>query len=257
MKILIVLIKSSLVIALLMFSTHSALAHKKIDIITLKNGNILKGKIIRQVLGDFVELETRDNNFWKFDMENIADIRFKTKRRSRVIADTITKPSKGMFYEIKMGVLVGNKGNQNNAPFSMILSGSYRLNQSISAGAGIGYEAFSEAQMPVFGEIKYHTNINGIQSYIFCQSGYSFPLENRDNRNYYFNTNDNIDSEGGWLINPGVGIVFGNKSRTNFTLNIGYRFQRLEHKWHNSNTDDMESLKEEFNRLSIHLGIIF
>ena len=111
--------------------------------------------------------------------------------------------------------------------------------------------------MPVLGEIKYHTNINGIQSYIFCQSGYSFSLENRDNRNYYFNTNDDIDSEGGWLINPGIGIVFGNRSRTNFTLNIGYRFHKSEHKWHNSSTDNMESLKEEFNRLSIHLGIIF
>jgi len=82
-------------------------------------------------------------------------------------------------------------------------------------------------------------------------------LEDKDEQDYYYTTNEDIDSKGGWLINPGIGFVFGNSSNTNFTLNIGYCYQKMEHKWHNSYTDDTEYLQQEIDRLSIHVGIIF
>ena len=137
MKTLIVLIKSTLLIALLMISTTSALAQKKVDIITLKNGNILKGKIIKQVLGDFVELETRDIIFGSLTWRILQIFVLKPNVVQELFQIQLPKPSKGMFYEIKMGVLVGSKNNKNPAPFSMILSGAYRLNPNISVGAGI------------------------------------------------------------------------------------------------------------------------
>lgn len=256
MKTLIVLIRSILVIALVVLSVTSTMAQRNVDVVTLKNGNVLKGKIVRQVPGDFLELETRDKNFWKFDMEDIAEIRIEAKRNTKMKKDTLSMKSEGMFYEIRMGVLVGNNENKNNAPFSMLMSGSYLLKNGLSLGIGVGYEAFHEAQMPLFGELKYYAKIKGIKSFLFCQSGYSFSLEDNGDQNYYYGNND-IDSKGGWLVNPGVGFVFGDSSKTNFTLNIGYRFQKMEQKWHNTYTDDTEYLRHEMNRLSIHLGLIF
>ena len=257
MKTLIVLFKLIALMVLVTFSVTSALAQKKVDVVTLKNGNVLKGKIVRQVPGQFIELETRDKNFWQFDMEDIANIRFDNKRLSRIAKDTLSMKNEGMFYEIRIGVLVGNNDNQNNAPFSMLLSGSYLLKNGLSLGVGGAYETFDNVQMPLFGEVKYYTKIKGIKSFLFCQSGYSFSLEDKDDQNYYLNGGNDINSKGGWLINPGVGFVFGNSSKTNFTLNIGYRYQKMEHKWNNIYTDDTEYLKQEINRLSIHVGIIF
>ncbi|PKQ68189.1 hypothetical protein BZG01_05465 [Labilibaculum manganireducens] len=256
MKTPIVLIKPILIMALVILSVAGTMAQRNVDVVTLKNGNVLKGKIVRQVPGEFIELETRDKNFWKFDMEDIADIRFEAKRMQKTAKDSLPMKNEGMFYEVRMGALIGNKDNKNNAPFSMLLSGSYLLKNGISLGAGVGYESFDEAQMPLFGEIKYYTRIKGIKSFLFCQSGYSFALEDKDEQNYYYGNND-IDSKGGWLINPGIGFVLGNSSKTNFTLNIGYRFQKMEQKWHNTYTDDTEYLRNEINRLSIHVGIIF
>ncbi len=257
MKILVTLFKSVTIIILILFSASYSMAQKKVDVITLKNGNILKGKIVRQVPGEFVEIETNANNFWQFDMEDISDIRFELKRSRRKIKDTLSAKNEGMFYEIRMGVLVGDNDNINKAPFSLLMSGTYVLKNGIALGAGFGYDTFDETQMPLFGELKYYTKIKGIKSFLFCQSGYSFSLEDSDDQNHYLNGDSDIDSKGGWLINPGVGFVFGNSARTNFTLNIGYRFQKMEQKWHNKYTDESEYLKQEINRLSIHLGIIF
>lgn len=256
MKTLIVLIRPILVMALAILSVTSSTAQRNVDVVTLKNGNILKGKIVRQVPGDFLELETRDKNFWKFDMEDIAEIHFEAKRKVKTENDTLPMKNEGMFYEVRMGALVGNNDNKNNAPFSMLLSGSYLLKNGLSFGVGGGYEAYDEAQMPLFGELKYYAKIKGVKSFLFCQSGYSFSLEDEDDENYYYGNGD-THAKGGFLINPGVGFVFGNSSKTNFTLNIGYRFQKMEKKWHNTYTDDTEYLKYEVNRLSIHLGIIF
>jgi hypothetical protein len=257
MKILVILLKSVTIIALILFSASYTMAQKNVDVVTLKNGNVLKGKIVRQVPGEFIELETRDKNFWQFKMEDVAEIRFEAKRMAKIVNDTLPMKNEGMFYEIRMGALIGDNDNQNKAPFSLLISGTYLLKNGISLGAGVGYESYDEAQMPLFGELKYYTRIKGIKSFLYCQSGYSFSLDDKDNLSHYYITNGDVDSKGGWLINPGVGFVFGNSSKTNFTLNIGYRFQKMEQKWHNTYADDTEYLRHEINRLSIHLGLIF
>lgn len=257
MKTLILLSKFTLIIALLVVSSTNAISQKKLDVITLKNGNILKGKIVRQVPGDFVELKTRDNNFWKFDMEDVAEIRFEAKRKPKIKTDTISFPTSGLIFDVQMGVLAGNNDNQNSAPFSMLASGSYLFKSNISLGAGLGYESFDEAQMPVFAVVKYHTKLRGLNSFVFFKSGYSIPLGDKENGYHYNNSEDDVDSNGGWLINPGVGLRFGNGSSVKYTLSIGYRYQKLEHEWTNSYTEGMENMTEEYNRLSIHLGITF
>lgn len=256
MKTFIVLFKSIAIIVLVMFSVTSALSQKKVDVVTLKNGNVLKGKIVRQVPGQFIELETRDKNFWQFDMEDIADIRFENKKLPNKQRDTIGQPIKGMIYEIKMGVLAGSKSNKYDAPFSMLVSGAYRFNSGFSAGAGVGYETLNGGSMPMFGEFKYQRKLNNVRSFIYLQSGYSVALEDTDESSYYY-SNDDVKSKGGMFINPGIGVVLGNSGGKSFTLNIGYRFQKMEQKWHNTYTDDTEYLKEEYNRLSVHLGLIF
>eukprot|EP01029_Cantina_marsupialis_P029264 TRINITY_DN780002_c0_g1_i1.p1 TRINITY_DN780002_c0_g1~~TRINITY_DN780002_c0_g1_i1.p1 ORF type:complete len:258 (+),score=40.53 TRINITY_DN780002_c0_g1_i1:37-810(+) len=257
MKTLFVVLKSVLVIFLLMLCVSSTSAQKKMHVITLKNGNVLQGKIIRQVPGDFLEIETQDKNFWKFDMEDIAEIRFEKRKLPKNYRDTIVQPLKGMSYEIKMGVLAGGKSNEDDAPFSMLVSGNYRFESGISAGGGVGYETLNGGSMPVFGEIKFQAKLNGISPFIYLQSGYSIALENQFGRNFYHNSEDDVNSVGGILINPGIGFNLGNIGDNRFTLNIGYRFQKMKHKWENSYTKDTEYLKEEYNRLSIHLGLIF
>lgn len=259
MKTMINFLRHLFVFVFLCCFSLTVLAQNKVDVVKLKNGNILKGKIVRQVPGQFIELKTVDKNFWKFDMEDVAEIQYKQKRQSfkRFKIDTIENKNSGLYYELNFGVLTGNNSNQNNAPFSFLTHFTYLHKTGLAIGIGAGYEAFEEAQIPVFSEIKYHYKLKGIPSFLFFQAGYSFSIEDRDRQNYYYNYGEELDSKGGWMINPGIGFVLGKLSNSTLNLRVGYRYQKTKHDWINEYTDDIESLKEEFNRLSIHLGIIF
>ncbi|MDQ2178184.1 hypothetical protein [Marinifilum sp. D714] len=232
-------------------------AQKRIDVVQLKNGNVLKGTIVRQVPGKFLELKTLDKNFWKFDMEDIAEIRYERKRLPKFKQDSLTIRNQKVFVDTKFGVLLGSNGNENEAPFSLMCSANYLFKNGLSLGGGIGLETFEETQIPLFTDIRYHHKIKGLNTYLFCQSGYSFAIENRENTNYYYNNGEEMNNKGGWLINPGIGVVFSGKGSASFSLGLGYRYQKNKLTWYNDYTNDKEILREEFNRLSIHLGILF
>ncbi|NOU61170.1 hypothetical protein [Marinifilum caeruleilacunae] len=256
MKTLTPLLKPIILFVFTIFLSTQLSAQKRIDVVQLKNGNVLKGTIVRQVPGKFLELKTLDKNFWKFDMEDVAEIRYERKRLAKFKQDSLPLKNSKVFIHAKFGVLLGSNGNDNEAPFSVLCSANYRFKNGLSLGGGAGLETFEETQIPVFADIRYHHKIGGFNTYLFCQSGYSFALDDRDNTNYYY-YGDEMENEGGWLINPGIGVVFSGRGNTRLSLGIGYRYQKNKLSWHNDYTSDKEILREEFNRMSIHLGIIF
>lgn len=259
MKTVTLLLKPILLLVVSIVFVCNVQAQKRIDVIQLKNGNVLKGTIVRQVPGKFLELRILDRNFWKFDMEDIAEIRYERKRIRKFRQDSlpIKDKEKGIFIDTRLGVLLGSSGNEHDAPFSLLTSVNYLFKNGLSIGGGVGFEAFEETQIPLFGEIRYHHKINGLNIFLFCQSGYSFALEDRDNTTYYYGSREEMDVEGGWLINPGVGVVLNGRGNIRYSLGIGYRYQKNKLEWYNDYTMDDEILREEFNRLTIHLGIIF
>jgi hypothetical protein len=257
MKTIIPLLKPTFLFVLGILLATQLSAQKRIDVVQLKNGNVLKGTIVRQVPGQFLELKTLDKNFWKFDMEDIAEIRYERKRVPKFKNDSVPIRNSKVFIETKFGVLLGSNGNQNEAPFSLMCSANYRFKNGLSLGGGTGLETFEETQIPLFADIRYHHKIKGFNTYLFCQSGYSFALDERENTSYYYNNGEEMDNKGGWLINPGIGVIFSGRGSTRFSLGLGYRYQKNKLTWHNDFTSDKEILREEFNRLSIHMGIIF
>ena len=257
MKTMSLLLKPICLFVFAILLTTQLSAQKRIDVVQLKNGNVLKGTIVRQVPGKFLELKTLDKNFWKFDMEDVAEIRYERKRLPKFKQDSLPLKNSKVFIHTKFGVLLGSNGNDNEAPFSLLCSANYRFKNGLSIGGGTGLESFEETQIPIFADIRYHHKIKGINTYLFCQSGYSFAIEDRENTSYYYYYVDKMDNKGGWLINPGIGVIFSGKGSTRFSLGIGYRYQKNKLSWHNDYSNDKEILREEFNRMSIHLGIIF
>jgi hypothetical protein len=256
MKTLILLFKPILLVVISTFFVCNVHAQSRIDVVQLKNGNVLKGTIVRQIPGKFLEIKTLDKNFWKFDMEDIAEIRYEKSRIPKFKQDSVVIKDKGILIDTRAGIILGSNSNENEAPFSLLCSVDYLFKNGLALGGGFGLEAFKDTQIPLFGDIRYHHKIRGLNTYLFCLSGYSFPIEDRD-RGYYYNYGDEMDAKGGWLINPGVGVILNSRSNTRFSFSLGYRYQKNKVKWNNTYTDDTEYLREEFNRLSIHFGIIF
>ncbi|WP_421920397.1 hypothetical protein [Marinifilum sp.] len=256
MRILALLLKPILLLFVCVTFALTVHAQKRIDVVHLTNGNVLKGTIVRQVPGKFLELKTLDKNFWKFDMEDIAEISYEYKRQI-FKKDSIKIKDGGIFLDTRLGVLIGSKGNKHEAPFSLLTSVNYLFKNGFSFGVGVGFEAFEETQVPLVADFRYHHKINGLNTFLFCQSGYSFAVDKRVDNTFLYDIEEEMDHKGGWLINPGIGMVINGRSNLKYSLGIGYRYQKNKLEWYNNYTMDDETLSEEFNRLSIHLGIIF
>ncbi len=228
----------------------------KKDIVYLKSGSVIKGQLITHDAAS-VKINSAGND-WVF---NVTDV------------DSISKYEKSLrqpgfdqnyFFDTSMGVLVGNSGNNQSAPFSFMTSFNYRVIDKLYLGAGLGTEFLDESYMPVFVQVQYKFRNAGFTPFVNLQVGYQVALEdgNRQNYNNYYSVSSpygysyyqstKLDADGGLLINPSVG--FQRLVSDNFGLffSFGYRYHQL-----NYSGDNGYKLETNFSRLSLKIGFIF
>jgi hypothetical protein len=213
----------------------------------LKNGTILKGKY--QYTQDLSKLQIESaGNLWIFQANEIDHVTSKKAQLDKTFEDQ--NWNSPFLLRTETGVLAGNSGNSQSAPFSFSSALNYSVIPKISVGAGIGLEFLKETYLPVFVNVEYKIRDSWSTPYLFLKMGYEVPLEESNEihnyiQPYYYdympwpypdNYNQNLDTKGGLMINPGV----------------GYQFHRLSYKGENDYQLDID-----YNRLTIKLGIIF
>jgi hypothetical protein len=172
-----------------------------------------------------------------------------------------------LFSYTELGALCGNPNNENSAPFIFHSSLNYAFHKNLSAGIGAGLEFLKETYLPVTANVLYQFGEKKtITPFVRLQAGYQVALESNTgandipyNRSYIYNdviyyppTSDKLDSKGGFMANPSVGVIVYTRVGLGVSLSAGYRYQRLTYR---GNKD--YSLHIEYNRLSLALGIIF
>ncbi|MFY1613154.1 hypothetical protein ACOMSG_09995 [Macellibacteroides fermentans] len=238
--------------------------------IHMKDGSVVKGKYI-----------------YSSDLEKIRIMQGKESKiidASEVEKITLNKPEAATrqarekgdaeFFDIRPakwfnlsegGVMIGNPDNEHKAPFLFHSSMNYSFRNNLSAGAGIGVEFYNETYLPVFANLLYKFNNRKVSPFVSLQAGYLIALENKtrisggyypyDYLSSYWPqpiTRDNLDAQGGFLINPSAGLFFKTSHGYGITLSAGYRFHQLRF----SDNSDYK-LRADYNRLSIKLGILF
>jgi hypothetical protein len=254
-------------LCLLILSTmvaFSVFAQTEKGYVYLKNGSIVKGKYSYLENKQKIKVHSSGNT-WIFDaseVENITAKRIHSSEEFESMA-SITK----LFFRTELGVLVGSSENSQTAPFSLTGSVNYRINPNLSAGLGLGLEFFNETYLPVFANFEYKLRQKASSPYVFLKAGYQLPLEESNAIYYdnypvwslssfwpgpYYGVQEGFDTNGGFLINPGVGYqqMFTPGFGMNFA--IGYQFHRL-----NYEGEDDYTLDIDYNRLTIKVGIIF
>ncbi|MCP4553197.1 MAG: hypothetical protein GY834_14425 [Bacteroidetes bacterium] len=173
----------------------------------------------------------------------------------------ITFTHKGYYNATNFGFLIGSTDNQNAAPFSFMMINGYGVTDQIALGIGIGAEFLSESYLPLVLDARYYFRTQKFSPYVFIQSGYSFPLD-EETQEYYLMTYNPLWSgygllkpNGGWLLNPGVGIKAMFNDNLGMTFNIGYRLQRLS--FNREEADVGRVMEIDMNRLEVKVGILF
>ena len=248
--------KQILVLILLEFILIPVFAQKnKKDVVYLKSGAVIRGQLLTNDLSN-VKINS-DGNLWVFMPSEVDSV-------SRALK---TKPDRGLdknyFFDTSMGVLVGNSGNAQNAPFSFMTSANFRAFDKFYAGFGLGAEFFDESYMPAFAQIQYKFRNTRFTPFVNLQLGYMVPLEDAKNQynNYYYSDyypgtqphpSGKLKTEGGYMINPSLGFQRFTSENFGWFFSFGYRYHQLNYSGENN-----YQLESNFSRLSLKIGILF
>ncbi len=231
----------------------------------LKNGSILKGKY--QYTEDLTKIKIESaGNIWIFEAGEIDRVTNKKEQMENYFQESeISSP---LFLRTEIGVLAGSSQNSQTAPFSFTSSLNYTIIPKLSAGLGIGIEFLKESYLPAYINIEYKLRDSYSTPYLFLKTGYEIPLEESNeiyggvqpvyydyywpgNWNYY-NNNEPLNTNGGFMINPGIGYQRMFSLGFGMSFAFGYQFHRLSYSGENDYQLDID-----YNRLTIKLGIIF
>lgn len=240
-----------------LFPAYSQISRKAV--VYLKSGAVIKGKLL---INDDQRVKINSaGNEWVFKAAEVDS----------VIANAKSKREHGLtqnyFFDTSMGVLLGNSGNNQSAPFSFTSSLNYRVIDNIYLGAGLGTEFFDESYMPVFGQLQYKFRDTKFTPFFNLQAGYEIALEDGNRQHYsdlynpvssayvyypYPNNNEKLDAEGGLMINPSVGFQRFTSDNFGWFFSFGFRYHQL-----NYTGDKGYKLETNFSRLSLKIGFIF
>jgi hypothetical protein len=145
-----------------------------------------------------------------------------------------------------VGTALPVMNTSSSMPLTWQVLGYYHLAERWSVGVGTGLSFYEKTLIPVFGDVKFQIGKSRkFTPYAELGMGYSFAPESNAN--------------GGFFMNPSIGIQYPLKKKIKLQLAIGYELQELERL--KTQTDSYFS-KEFAEKLSHHsvsvkLGLSF
>ncbi|MDR2039546.1 MAG: hypothetical protein LBQ60_16610 [Bacteroidales bacterium] len=133
-----------------------------------------------------------------------------------------------------------------STPFIWQVIAYYKLSGKWSVGAGTGLSFYEKMLVPVYGDIRFQIGRERkFIPYAGLGAGYSFATAG--------------DANGGFFMNPSIGLQYPLKNKMKLQLAIGYELQKLERL--KTQTDDYfyKEFAEKLNHhmISIKLGLSF
>jgi len=252
--------RNTLFSLVLLFCLPAIAQPGKHDVVYLKNGSVVKGKILLFDPEHSVKLKTKDDNVWVFEMNQVDSI-------ARPIKASATSPIKTGYYNLtEMGVLAGNTNNVKSAPFTLMNVNNWQFDNGFAAGIGVGVHFFNETYLPVVADFRYFIRKHGPLPFVNLQTGYSIPVGGDYSQTYYAYdimvrpgiwpnpnpTEQDVSARGGFLVNPSIGFQSQISESLALTFSAGYSYLR-----HRYGKDELYKLDVDYNRLSLKIGLQF
>lgn len=223
-------------------------AQKTKDVIYLKNGSIIYGKLI-EASGQSFKLQTADGSVMIYPAQEVEKL-------TREVPAFEGRKKEGFTFSLETGLLVGAQNTQYKAPFSfgILAGGVVDTHHSISFGSGI--EFIERPFTPLYGEYKYIIGNTRTSPFVFMRAGGIVPFgsDNTSGPTDYYGTG-NKDYKGGGLLTIGTGLSWAKEDYETY-LSFGYRhaktsYSRYEYQ-HGTTT-----YRNNMNRLEIKFGFKF
>ena len=211
------------------------------EVVTLKNGGVLRGEIIEMHENDHLKIEVTGQNVIVVmidDVESNSSSEISVQRLYEVTG-----------YMNRTGFEVLHSYSGNTLRFTMV--NGYRFNSQFSAGIGFGITPYNDplTLVPVFLDFNMRFLKGNSSPYLFLRTGYNFSV-------HYDDDVELQDHKGGLMFNTGVGLHFIRSSGVGLYFQAGYNidnsYYEFEGWWPQTVENDLS-----FRRVSIGMGLSF
>lgn len=224
------------------------------DVVELKNGWVLRGKILSMPTDSVLEIETEGRNLFVFKRTEVI-----TETRERMRPPRFRYQAAGYLNITEFGLLRGKKVTAEqgtdikaNEYFTFQTYNGYQFNRWLGAGLTVGVDPVpGMTLMPVAVGLRGDLTNTRVRLYYSLDTGYALDwLSNPDQAH-------NID--GGFMINPALGVKIPLSPFSAFVINIGFKSQRasstrLDSWWGGTGITEQEY---KFKRATLRIGLSF
>ncbi|MCF8236209.1 MAG: hypothetical protein K9G67_14570 [Bacteroidales bacterium] len=218
------------------------------DVITLKNGIVVEGKIIRNAPGKYYIFEKENGErltIYVVDIEKIEYGKTTDTTGKRFMGSPLKKFN--TFLEVGAMLLTSDENFEGepvtkDAFLSAYFTNSFLLPRDFTIGLGIGVEDFPGSTMvPIYLDFRKYLGNDRLRTAIIFDGGYGFGSHK---------PNTSIDWAG-FFIEPAIGLMLRNDQFVNLLFRLGYKRQHFKI----GGVSNTRSATADF--LTIRLGIHF
>jgi hypothetical protein len=236
-------------LTLLIVVGFSLSAQRTKDVLYLKNGSMVYGKLI-EIKDDQYRMQTAEGSIFIFKTDEV-------ERFAKESPNYDGRKKNGFGFALEAGLLVGSQETDYPSPFSFnVLAGTTISTRNI-VSFGSGVEFLGKPYMPLFLEYKYIFTEKKAAPFIFARGGGLVRVSATDPDSYDSGTSYDtpFNYKGGGSFTLGSGISWARDDYETY-LSFAYRYAHTSYQEKEYNTG-VVTYSNSFNRLEIKFGFRF
>ena len=194
------------------------------DVVYLKNGSILRGKIVEQIPNQSVSIEVFSGTIYTYQTSEIEKITREPSKYITIRAKMykaylpITYRKKGAYQQLSLGTAFNqNRWNEPTTSVNLNYRIGYHFNTHLNVGAGTGFDFYEGGTiLPMFVDVWGDLFDKKITPTYMVNLGYGHGLSGTWRHNVF---------EGGFMSHGAFGVKFNTRSKNEFFVTIGYKAQ--------------------------------
>ena len=230
---------------LLSFFLLAFCSAQQIDQLTLKNGSVIRGTIVKLIPGDNVTMNDMAGNTWVFNMEEVEQIEKAEGQAKHVSGSLIT----GFVSTTTIGFLAGSQNSEYIAPFSMQTSLGYMTSSGIYGGVLAGIEFLNINHIPLMLDFQYALKSADVSPVIIARGGYMLPT--KYSSEYY---GAQYSYSGGPAGAIGMGLKIRSRESFAWDLSLLYRYMQINYTEEYDWQQNVNKYRDVYNRLELRVG---
>jgi len=241
------------ILIILIFIIFPLSAQKTKDVIYLKNGSMIYGKLM-EISENQYKIRTSDGSLFIYSAEEVD----KFVKESPFFEG---RKESGIGFSIEAGLLIGAQNSEFDSPFSFNFIMNYTRDRNNIIGIGSGVEYLGSTFTPLFFEYKRLLYDRKTTPFIFLRGGKLLHFggdgesDNSNSTYPYPQYNYPIDYKGGASLGLGTGISWAKEDSETY-LSFCYRYAQTSYRELNYNNKYV-TYKNYYKRLEVKFGFKF